>query len=209
LALQAWQARVLHLAANQSLPPFSRADLTLEFIRDVLKLSSLTTGPILAQERLQQRGLPLVILPHLPRTYLDGACFNSTAGRPVVGLTLRHDRLDNFWFTLAHELAHVFLHLDSRDVAFFDNTERNETVAATPQETEANALASELLIPAAIWQREKPALNSKAAIAVLANQLTLSPAIVAGRLRWEANNYNNFDELLGRKTVRKLFVVEA
>ena len=32
-------------------------------------------------------------------------------GCPVIGLTLRYDRLDNFWFVLLHELGHVFLHL--------------------------------------------------------------------------------------------------
>jgi len=32
--------------------------------------------------------------------------------RPVIGLTLRYDRIDNFWFCLLHELAHVGLHLD-------------------------------------------------------------------------------------------------
>lgn len=43
-------------------------------------------------------------------------------GSPVVALTLRYDRLDNFWFTLFHKLAHVALHLEKDDVeAFFDD----------------------------------------------------------------------------------------
>ena len=33
-------------------------------------------------------------------------------GAPVAALTLRYDRLDNFWFTLLHELAHIALHMD-------------------------------------------------------------------------------------------------
>ena len=28
-------------------------------------------------------------------------------GTPVIALTLRYDRIDNFWFCLLHELAHV------------------------------------------------------------------------------------------------------
>src|SRR5258708_7952902 len=42
-------------------------------------------------------------MPPLPGTFLDGAAMVSASGVPVVGLTLRHDRIDNFWFTLLHE----------------------------------------------------------------------------------------------------------
>ncbi len=208
LALQAWQARVLVLASAWKLPPYQPDSLTKEFIRDMVKLSSLSAGPGLAQEWLQQRGIPLIILPHLSRTYLDGACFKAADGRPVIGLTLRHDRLDNFWFTLAHELAHVCLHLNNDNLAFFDDTERGMSQSTNPQEVEANNLAANLLIPTEIWQQEKPQLRSKVAIVAFAHQLSISPAIVAGRLRWEANNYNNFSQLLGCKAVRKLFTAK-
>ncbi len=204
-ALIAWQARALALASEQELPLYSHNNLTQEFIRDVVKLSSLSTGPLLAQERLQQRGIPLVTLEHLPHTYLDGACFMSPSGRPVIGMTLRHDRLDNFWFTLAHELAHVLLHLTNGDVAFFDNTEEGLSKTCDSQETEANDLASKLLIPEDVWNREGRTLTSKKGIVAFAARLSLSPAIVAGRLRWQTGNYNNFDGLLGRRAVRKLF----
>lgn len=207
-AVEAWQARTLELASEQELPPYSHDNFTPEFIRDVVKLSNLSKGPVLAQELLQKRGIPLVILAHLPQTYLDGACFKSPSGRPVIGMTLRHDRLDNFWLTLAHELAHVYLHLENGDVAFFDDTEQGASQTCNPQEIEANDLAASLLIPEETWNREKHNIISKRGIVAFADQLGISPAIVAGRLRWEANNYNNFDELLGHKAVRKLFTDE-
>jgi len=206
--MEAWQARTLELASEQELPPYSHNNFTPEFIRDVVKLSSLSAGPVLAKERLQKRGIPLVILAHLPQTYLDGACFKSPSGRPVIGMTLRHDRLDNFWFTLAHELAHIYLHLENGDVAFFDDTGPGASRTCNPQEIEANDLAASLLIPEETWNREKHNIISKREIVAFADQLGISAAIVAGRLRWEANNYNNFDELLGHKAVRKLFTDE-
>ncbi|MCP4700941.1 MAG: ImmA/IrrE family metallo-endopeptidase [Gammaproteobacteria bacterium] len=205
LALQAWQARVLALVAELDLPPYHRDNLNGEFLRDVVKLSSLSAGPVLARERLQQRGISLVILSRLPQTYLDGACFKSPSGHPVIGLTLRHDRLDNFWFTLAHELAHMYLHLKNDDVAFFDETEGGRSRSTNSQEIEADTLAANLLIPTEIWRQEKPRLISKKAIETFARRLSISPAIVAGRLRWEADNYNDFGGLLGSKAVRKLF----
>jgi Zn-dependent peptidase ImmA (M78 family) len=43
---------------------------------------------------------------------------------PVIGLTLRNDRMYNFWFTIVHELAHLYLHLDGKNTALFDDTEQ-------------------------------------------------------------------------------------
>jgi len=207
-AMEAWQARVLEIASEQGLPPYDHSNLTQEFIRDVVKLSNLSKGPVLARELLQKRGIAFVILAHLPKTYLDGACFKSPSGRPIIGMTLRHDRLDNFWFTLVHELAHIYLHLENGNVAFFDDTEQGASRTCTPQEIEANDLAASLLLPEETWNLEKHNIISERGIVAFADKLGISPAIVAGRLRWEANNYNNFDELLGHKTVRKLFSAE-
>jgi HTH-type transcriptional regulator/antitoxin HigA len=81
-------------------------------LNNLAQLSYLDVGPKLAREFLNKSGIHLVIERHLPRTHLDGAATKLPDGSPLVALTLRHDRLDNFWFTLFHELAHVGLHLD-------------------------------------------------------------------------------------------------
>jgi len=204
-ALAAWQARALDLAYEQEFPPYEPARLTEALIRELVKLSKYEQGPTLARELLQKHGIALVILPHLPHTYLDGACFKSPSGLPVIGLTLRHDRLDNFWFTLVHELAHVHLHLGQNNIAFFDETEHSKRDNSAPQELEANDMAAKLLIPEEAWNLEGRGLTSRIGICAFADRLGISPAIVAGRLRWEANDYQIFDELLGRRAVRRLF----
>ncbi len=51
-------------------------------------------------------GIKLVIVKQLPASKIDGASMWS-GDSPVVALSLRHDRMDNFWFTLIHELVHV------------------------------------------------------------------------------------------------------
>lgn len=207
-ALTAWQARVLGLASEYELPPYIQEKFTLDFIRDIVKTSTFSTGPTLAKELLEKRGIPLVILSHLPHTYLDGACFNSPSGRPVVGMTLRHDRLDNFWFTLVHELAHIYLHLGNNGLAFFDDTEHGTHHSCNPQEIEANDLASDLLIPNDVWDQIKVDLmstNREARVMKIADQLGISPAIVAGRIRWESTDYTRFAPLVGNNTVKKLF----
>ncbi|MCJ7529879.1 MAG: ImmA/IrrE family metallo-endopeptidase [Anaerolineales bacterium] len=206
-ALSAWQARVLDLASKHELQPYIHERFTLDFIRDIVKTSNFSTGPILAQELLEKRGIPLVVLPHLPQTYLDGACFRAPSGRPVVGMTLRHDRLDNFWFTLIHELAHIYLHLDTSDLAFFDDTEHSTHHSCNPQEIEANDLAADLLISNELWNEKKEDLlinNREARVIAFADQMGISPAIVAGRIRWETGDYTRFASLVGSKTVKKL-----
>ncbi|MBC6416651.1 MAG: hypothetical protein GDA47_02350 [Rhodospirillales bacterium] len=43
----------------------------------------------------------------LPETYLDGAALWTLDQVPVLGMTIRHDHLDNFRFCLLRERAHL------------------------------------------------------------------------------------------------------
>ena len=210
-ALRAWQARVLQIAAGLDLAPFERGSFTIPFLRSVINLSYLDQGPRLAQEMLHKRGIPLVFLAHLPHTNLDGACIGTPAGRPVIGLTLRYDRHDNFWFTLAHELSHSYLHLDNRAIAFFDDTENDNTQDENAQEIEGNAFARDLLIPDEIWSSEKAHLvnASREEVILFANRLLVSPAIIAGRIRWERKDFTRFAHLVNQPSIRKLVASTA
>lgn len=211
-ALLAWQARILDLALHENLPLFSRPELTEGFIREVVKLSYFSSGPQLAKELLNKKGLHFITLPHLPKTYLDGTCFNSPDGRPVIGMTLRYDRLDNFWFTLVHELAHIYLHLDNSNIVFFDDTEHYIEEPENPQEKEANEFARDILIPREEWQQASPTLltsGKNVSLMLFADRLGISPAIVAGRVRCESSDYQLFTQLIGYKKVREQFTEYA
>lgn len=85
---------------------------------------------------LMDLGVHFVIVPHLSRTYLDGAAF-SLNGNPVIALTLRYDRIDSFWFTLMHELGHIIAGHQGTYLDDLDNLEVND------EETEANHLAAD------------------------------------------------------------------
>lgn len=207
-ALTAWQARVLALAQDRDMPRFEPGALDDAFFRRLVRASDFPEGPRLVPKLLSEKGIHFILLPHLPKTYLDGACFLSPAGRPVVGMTLRHDRLDNFWFTLAHELAHVHLHLNDRSVAFFDDVEHTPCSGDDPRELEANAFARNLLIPDDIWQAKGRSLLNAAQdheIVAFARKLEIAPAIVAGRIRWEKNDYTCHADLIGSRAVKQLF----
>jgi HTH-type transcriptional regulator/antitoxin HigA len=210
-ALEAWQARALVLAEEQDLPPYVPNALTEEDVRYLARLSAFEEGPLLAREFLQKRGIPLVALKSLSKTYLDGACFRAPSGRPVIGVTLRHDRADNFWFTLLHELGHLILHLHQNNIAFFDETESNQggNESRDPKEIAANDFAAKFLIPEEewkSWRNANGAMVKKEEITRFANRLGVSSAIVAGRLRWEAGDYKKYSAMLGAKTVKKLLI---
>jgi len=207
-ALRAWQTRALWLCAQQKLPPYKQGVVTEGFIRRVINLSAFPKGPLMAEQALIGCGIHFVILPHLPRTYLDGASFKAPDGRPVIGITLRYDRLDNFWFTLAHELAHVLLHLGKHNIAFFDDIEHGPQFSGNQQEDEANQLSARLLIPHEAWEACKETLIAtldEHRVVELAQDLDISPAIVAGRVRWEIDNYAIFSDLLGSGNLKKMF----
>lgn len=206
-ALTAWTARVLQLAAEQ--PTVASAGpiaVDLQFMSEVAHLSVLANGPAAARDYLVKHGIALVVEPHFPRTYLDGAAI--FADSPVIGLTLRYDRLDNFWFTLMHELAHLALHADAGTDAFYDDLEASSE--PDPREGEADALAAEALIPKAAWsQRKAKAALSKTDVEAFARSIRVHPAVVAGRLRHETGDFRTYSRMLGSGLVRHALDVAA
>lgn len=205
-ALLAWTARVIIRADEECCPSeFIPGTVTKDFLREVARLSGFDKGPLLAKEFLEKHGIALIIEPHLPKTLLDGGSMLTDAGRPVIGLTIRYDRIDNFWYTLVHELLHVAKHLKNAEDVFIDDlySESGED----PKEKEADRLTRETFIPRSIWIRSDAYLKrSPDAIMQLARELRINPAIVAGRIRWDTGNYMLFDKLIGQGEVKKLFI---
>ncbi len=204
-ALAAWTARVMTRALTDSPKvKFQPDTVTLDFMREVARLSWSEKGPLLAQEFLRNYGISLIIEPQLPHTFLDGAAIMIIEDNPIIGLSLRYDRIDNFWFCLMHELAHVVLHKGEGINQFYDDLDVKHS--EDPREREADELAGEALIPESEWQKS-PArvVKSPQAVNSLANKLRIHPAIVAGRMRREFNSYQILNNLVGHNQVRRLF----
>lgn len=203
-ALFAWIARVIQKARERksALGIFDRDRFSATFMRELAQLSWFEHGPVLAVEFLEKHGIVVVIEPHLKGTLLDGAAMRDDDGTPIIGLTLRFDRLDNFWFTLLHEVAHIWKHVD-REETFLDNLDSS---SEDRRELEANRIAKEALIPKVAWKRSDAYLNpSNLTIDLLSRELKIHPAIIAGRLRKERENYTIFNDLVGNGQVSKHF----
>jgi len=159
-------------------------------VRELSDHMRLVEDVALVPSTLARWGVRLVFLRHLTKTYLDGAAFWLEEG-PVVALTLRYDRIDSFWFTLMHELAHL---VEGRTEAYLDQLEDGgaddtaEPAPVDPYEESANDLASRwLLAPEAFSDfvtRTEPRF-SRVSIEAFAASQGRHPGIVLGRLQRE------------------------
>ena len=199
-ALWAWQVRILQKAKKESLTnSYVNDTVNREWMIKLAQLSWSEQGPKLAKEFLNYHGIHLIIEQHLPKTYLDGAVCLSEEGNPIVALTLRHDKLDNFWFSLMHELAHVALHVDGNEVWYLDDL---DTSGGDEIEQEADALAQSTLLP--IPKDILVQVKTASGVKTLASQLNISPCIVAGRQRYDLDNHRLFGPLF-RDKIRLFF----
>lgn len=204
-ALVAWSARVIQKAENiKNVPDFKQGTINLSFLQELAKLSINNNGPLDAIERLKVIGIIVIIEPHFPQTYLDGAVLFGDKRNPIIGLTLRMDRLDNFWFTLMHELAHISLHANESLDFFYDDLDKSDLT--NTKEQEADTLALESMIPKNKWESSPAKLiPSPIAAECLAKELGIHIAIVAGRMRHEEGRYAYLNPIVNGAKIRNYF----
>lgn len=198
-ALFAWQVKVLEKCYQQPISSYEEGSLNLDFLKSVVQYSFLDEGPILAQEFLAKNGIYMVVEEHLEQTYLDGAAFLSPKGNPVVALTLRYDRLDNFWFTLLHELAHIELkHVNKDHKVIYDSNLNPEDTNVI--EKQANDRAKE-----AFGLNESDLMNvyQYSDIEALKRKYKISASIIIGQVRRIKQDYRLFSRKMEK--VRYLF----
>lgn len=182
-AQKAWCMRAARLARTIKAEKFSKANVDAG-LASFRKLADFPEKAKHIPRVLAELGVRLLVVEHLPHTKIDGATFWLSPEAPVVVLSMRHDRIDGFWFTLLHELMHV-KHGDAQSV---DSDMVGEFRQEQKAEIEARADkdAAELLIPEREMQsfilRVKP-FYSKARINQFAMRLRVHPGIITGQLQ--------------------------
>lgn len=176
----AWVKRVEHLVHAQTVATYDRGQLRAE-LPTLLTYSAKPEGARRVPTFLHNLGVHFVIVPHLPHTYLDGAAFIFEE-RPVVALTLRYDRIDSFWFTLLHELAHI---IAGHEGLYLDNLDEQNGNKA---ESEASRMAQDWLIDPEAFARFVAANQpyfSSSVVRAFAERQGRHPGIIVGRLQYE------------------------
>jgi HTH-type transcriptional regulator/antitoxin HigA len=205
--LLSWKAQVTRVAERvieERRTVYRPIDVS--WLINLVRLSQYDDGPIRARDLLLEHGIVLIVEPHVVGMKVDGAAF-LVDGVPVIGMTMLRDTIDNFWFTLIHEVAHIVLHYRTGLAAgFFDDmslSDHETSADVSEMEREANDFAGNLLIPNEVWTRS-PARISRTSEPVekLARQLGIHPAIIFGRIRMERNDFSQFSNKIGRGLVR-------
>jgi len=186
---RAWVYRVRKLARAVQAQEF-RADSVTQALAKLRPLMGNSEEIRHVPRVLAECGIRLVIVEHLPQTRIDGVCV-WVDGKPVIGLSLRFDRLDYFWFTLLHELGHV----NNRDgisvmLAPLDSDLVGDKAIRSAEKSEmeqkADAFAGQNLVSPTEMDnfiaRVKP-MFSKVKIHGFALRQGVHPAIVMGQLQ--------------------------
>jgi HTH-type transcriptional regulator/antitoxin HigA len=142
---------------------------------------------------LKNRGIKFLILPKFDKTPIDGYSFWSVSN-PAIVVTLRKKTLDNFAFTLMHELGHIFLHLiPNHSESFLEiDLPKNKP---SEKEIEADNFAKDSLINESIWKnfmKQNHSFNyqtTESNIIEFANKCNLHPSIIFGRYCYETNQF--------------------
>ncbi len=121
-SLQAWCQKVVGVAlAHPPINVFKKNFINQNFITKLASLVELEDGPRKAIEALSEAGIALIYVDQLPEMYVDSVVMTTQKGHPVIGLTLRDDSIQSFWFSVLHSVAHIWKHLSDLHYFFVDD----------------------------------------------------------------------------------------
>lgn len=204
----AWIFRVYQLASAMKIPDYSEQKLKAA----IPDLERLMTEPEEIRHIpciLADCGVRLVVVEPIPGSKIDGVCFwldNNAA--PVIGLSLKGDHIDRFWFNLWHELEHVSRGDGKGDLIVdeFDDTScRTDAVERAADEGAANHC-----VPTAPMRdfiaRHNPMFSEKALIG-FAKIVKRHPGIVAGQIQKRTSRWDLFKKHQVR--IRQIIIQSA
>lgn len=185
----AWGLASMQKARVQTVAPFNRS--RLDELKSELRFLAASSDEIRKVPAvLNAYGIRFVVVKHLRSTKTDGAALwldPDKKTKPVVSMSLRYGRIDNFWHTLCHEISHI----DHRDDAVIDLDLANAKAGYSDNEIEerANEEAVNMLIPQdelhRFILRKKPYFSAKSIIQ-FANKIKIHPGIIVGQLQYRS-----------------------
>lgn len=204
----AWLYRVRALAREMIVPRYSPAALE----RAITRMADLRGAPEEARhvpKLLSDAGVRFVIVEGLPGGKIDGVCTWLSDHEPIIGMTLRFDRIDNFWFVLRHECAHV-LHGHGKSGAIIDSEVGADAQDVDQEERIANEEAADFCVPQvkmrSFYLRKKP-LFSDPDVLAFAKVNQVHPGLVVGQLHNLTKQFTLFRHHLA--SIRKFVMSSA
>ncbi|MFA7504217.1 MAG: HigA family addiction module antitoxin [Burkholderiaceae bacterium] len=205
----AWLFRVRAIANQQIVPTYSKAKL-LSAIESLRKLILSPEEVRHAPRILSESGVRLVFVESLAGSKMDGACFWLDDAKPVIGMTLRFDRIDNFWFVLRHEIEHVLREDGKAENRAVIDTDVGDSKEKLPEcELLANAAGADFCVPTAALDdfiaRVQPYFSEERVLR-FAQRIQVHPGLVVGQLQRRLNRH---DFLRKHQVKVRAFVLSA
>lgn len=197
----AWLYRVKAIAEESMVAQYSQAALEQALPR----LHALTVAPEESRKVpriMTECGIRFVIVEQLPGAKIDGVCFWLNDNSPVIALSLRYDRIDNFWFVLRHELEHVRLGHGKEAMILETELEGDRAgtgLSVSDDERLANAAAQDFCVPSKKMRefvKRKDPFFSERDLLGFAKMLHVHPGIVAGQLQHITGRHDRFRQHL-------------
>ena len=192
----AWLFRVRQIAKSVSVPRYSERAL-----RQVLAdLETLLHAPEEARHVpriLTDCGVRFILVEKLPDATIDGVVFWLDGCSPVIGMSTRRDKIDNFWFVLRHEIEHV-LQGDGKTQEMIDAELEGEfastnSLSISQEERIANAAAANFCVPTgrleSFLTRKHPFYYEKDVVA-FARLLNRHPGLIIGQMQRRLDRYD-------------------
>jgi HTH-type transcriptional regulator/antitoxin HigA len=187
-----WVKLVEYLATQEIVNEFNVRkidDLTLA-LKEIVRENKNTVTQ--CTTLLKNYGIKLIINENPSKCPVDGVSFWSE-GKPAIGMTLRHNRIDNFAFTLFHELGHICQHLINDNTAEFIDVDLDicSKDGEYKEEREADTFAQNNLIDPKSWEDFFSSYSrlQEDAIIKFAQEQKIHPAVVKGRICHELKYY--------------------
>jgi len=208
----AWYFRARQLAASMSVAEFDqrllpklwkKLRLLAAYPKEAGRLGSL----------LSEYGIRFVVIEPLPGMKIDGAAFWLSGSEPAIAVSIQHDRIDSFWFTVMHECAHI----RAGDALSVDTELTDETkgISVSLAEEEAERLANDAAAHSLISKDELFSFisrvgpyYSKERVIQFAHAIKIHPGIIVGQLQYRKElGYSALRELLPK--VRESVITTA
>jgi HTH-type transcriptional regulator/antitoxin HigA len=205
----AWLFRVNQIAEGMPSVAYSESALR-KALPALRELMGAPDGVEQVPRILAACGVRFVIVEPVPGSKIDGVCFwlARKAAAPVIGMSLRLDKIDNFWFVLRHEIEHV-LRGHGRDEAIVDSDSEGPP-GESQEEQVANQAGGTFGVSDADMSdfilRVRPIFSEQNVINFAA-RMRVHPGIVVGQIQRRTGRYDLLRKYLVK--VRQLVVPVA
>lgn len=182
---RAWIQTAMNISKNIKTNPYNAKKLK-EYLPELRGMTVNKPEEFLPRMRdiFAECGIAFVLLPHLKNSGVNGAVKWATEDRVVLAMNNRGLDADKFWFSLFHEIKHVFQ--QKIKTTFISSTVEEMIDINNSLEIEADKFATNYLISLEDYKKLSPSRYiSDHEIVEFAKTIGIHPGIVAGRLQHE------------------------